>query len=1218
MEQWLVILVLFIITGIFVAAMIPVLSYIWQQQKVVRQQRTVYNRKDSKDADIIDMEAYKEEDGTTVATPPESRKERVASDAENGKPKKDTTRVRIFRRFPPFRLPTFHLPREVVLGMAGIALLLLAGFWYWSQVQMQLNADKFVVLVAPFDDAGNGQTGVAVAHDLMRLLHAEGSHWLVVRQLDIPPVDEQDALDAAAQQMADVVVWGNVQPGGWLHTASLQPRFTYTPTGAYVPNAWAGYSGRFMLPHTFAIADAPINGETVLPRLLFALADYSTGTPDAAYDLLGQLLADYPLNPVLPRVLRGNILWARGSYAAAADEYRQALARSSNDAVEQAKLLNNLGAILLDAGDSSAAEVLNQAEQHLNGASLGALHFNRGILAQQQNRLGDARVELEQARKLSGDNTPLPLLLALAWVDRENGQLLAADKALDTVEQQTDATIDRVPQSLEMPVRLSLQSMLLEQRALLRLSQLIDARGRLTWELEVASPQTPDALQPALDALRGAEDATRKLSREWQQRATADEVALNLSRSESGAPRDLVANGQVQAAERALTRQQYELALVLIEQGQALQVHPRNFLVQVWGNLFGPGEPTSEALRLLNAQSADSSNAVSLLLAHARALRLPGPEQDIATAAQRYDQAVAIAPERPEGYYGKGILASGAGDREGTRQLMTQALERDAWYFPARLYLVDLAEQERDWGTVILHLRLLAEQYPGDRATIALAEALRQSGPSGYAESETLLLPLANGGNVAAMIELGRLYRDNAMADEAIAAFEHALEKDPHSAIAELELGRLLVQQGAFEQARAQFLAAITDGRGEIQTQAHMAVAELYAGPLDNSGEASRHYAQVINSHISDTAMLITAGDWMLKHHQYQVALKAWQRANQLQPDNPGIDARLSRVYLALNNTRMASGEAQQVLVLTGSGGQEEIRALALVSLGDVQRLSGNLDNAVPFYNDALVLDPAQVEATLGLGLVAVARNNWAVALGHFERAVTLPEGQEHALAQFWYAEALLRQHNLVQAIEHYNRALALQTPFPEALLGKAQVEYMQGRADEAYTTVEQALQQRPEYAEGLLFKGKLLQEDRRRLAEALDAYSRAIRANNQLGDAFYRRGVVFLQQENHEAAIRDLERAVELQPDNAEVLYWMGRAYRDIGRNDAALAAFRRAVGLRDGNYIEALYYQGLVEAAQGQDEAASNTFSQVIQLSGEGEWAIQARTELERIGQQ
>jgi tetratricopeptide (TPR) repeat protein len=326
----------------------------------------------------------------------------------------------------------------------------------------------------------------------------------------------------------------------------------------------------------------------------------------------------------------------------------------------------------------------------------------------------------------------------------------------------------------------------------------------------------------------------------------------------------------------------------------------------------------------------------------------------------------------------------------------------------------------------------------------------------------------------------------------------------------------------------------------------------------------------------------------------------------------------MGQAHLALGQLQEAASYEQRVLGLTEYNGKDELRAEALVVLADIERQEqgGDLALAANLYNEALGLDPDQYDAALGLGLVDVARGDWGTALSTFERALSLA-GPENAMAHFWYAEALLRQDTpqmLSRAMQHYERALALRPVFPEARLGIAQAQYNLDNADAAMATVDHALEQRPNYAEGWLFKGILLQ-DSGETAEALEAYTSAIEAGGNLGEAYYRRGLIHMQQLRHEDAAQDLQRAVELQPANPEFQYWLGQASFALNRVDQALSAFQRAVELRDGIYPAAQFHQALAEEATGQMEAARDSLEALVQTAGNNEWVNRASVELERL---
>jgi tetratricopeptide (TPR) repeat protein len=1149
-------------------------------------------------------------------------------------------RVPSWLRLPaPSRLPSWR-----TLAVAALVVLLVFGGVRWLlAIQADIARNNFVVLVAPFASTSSDRTGDAVAQSLVSVLRESNIDTLEVHKLDRAPADAQEAQTLAAQHDADALVWGSVSPGGMLDDDTLQPRLTYAPTGVYAPHVWDGYSGRFSIDGTYTISDQPINGAVVLPRLLTALVDYSSGQSDIAYDKFGLLLEDYPLDGTLLRALRGNTLWARGDYGEAAAEYCRALRGSqpweqaqyeqsptsycfatAQPSLAQAALANNLAAILLDAGDSRAPDTLIRVAQLLGeGQDLGTLRTNLGLLAMQQGRYADAIAEFEQARVLLPETAPL--LLASSHAYRDQGQLEAASSTLDMARSQVSQAVESVPDHLQTPQRLRLEAALAEQHALLELAHLVDARGPLAWELEIVPPQPHDTLASIVADLRSAVETSGELAREWEQRTTADDAARRSSGQAADPEAQLVSSGQQQRAASSQNRQQYHLSLALIEQARAPEMQDTGFLASIWHTLTGVGNPLQDAQTTLAVLLEANENNVPALLARARALRVQqeATEDALAQANGLYDQVIAIAPTQPEAYYGKGAVALANGDRDASAQLMIQALEQNSRFFPARIQLIQFAEQAGDWGTALLHLRTLAEHYPRPDAQLAIATALRRSGSTGFDEAEQLLQQLvaddaaSDPTRVAALVELGRLYRATNQLERAIQVLEQARSIDSSAPTAALELGRILVQQGDFERAEDLLLVAIDNSAGNLQAQARLEVAELYAGPLDRPDEAARYYEQIAQSDTQNAAILVQAGTNLLNYNNATAAVAALSSADTLQQSGDAATAQhLARAYLEMGDLAQAEAAAQRVLELTADTGDNATRAAALVVLGDVQRRTGDFASATNQYNQALLLDPQQVDAAIGLGLIAVAQDNWGVALGQFERAANFPNGQTDPLAQFWYAEALLRQSNPRLSTERYAQALTLRPEFPEALLGAAQAHNALGNTDRAQQTVAEALQQRPDYAEALIFQGRLLHEQRL-LDEALGSYTHALRANDQLAEAHYRRGLIYIEQGAYERAQNDLQRTVELEPDNAEAYYWLGRANLVLNRNSQALAAFQRAVELRGGNYDEARFYQGLAETALDRYDEARTSFQTVVQTASDNEWVNRARSELEQIGQ-
>jgi tetratricopeptide (TPR) repeat protein len=986
-----------------------------------------------------------------------------------------------------------------------------------------------------------------------------------------------------------------------LDSPSLLPRLIYTPSGPYAPNGWAGYNGRFAMPRSYRLSAAPINGQAVLAPLLLALRDYSDGDVDQAYQTIDRLLVDYPdLSAPLPRALLGNVLWARGLYGRAAEQYAQALAQPSD---EQAFLANNLGAIQLDAGETlNALDSFDQAIQLLRGNDLGQLRFNLGALALADGRFEDAARDFEQARNLLPPNTPL--LIALASAYRESGQLASADAALAAAEGQTASDVRATADVYRPMARQRSDAALREQRALLNLAQVLGARGPLLWELEAGAPTPPNRIQGLRDSLRTAADLSQQEVTRWNQRAAADAAAF------SGAGQ--TATGQAEAATRSYSRQRYYQAVIDTELARSRRsAGAVSALGQIFGPLFGNRSANLTNIALVREIDEAIPGNPDVLALLARAQRVAGQLDD---ADSTYDRVISLAGDRPEGFFGKGLVALDRGDRGAAISLFATAFQRNNRFFPAPEQLARLAESQGDWASAIAQRRILLELRPGVPAVVALTQDLRLSGPAGFAEAEQLLTqqPAAD---AAIKIELARLYNDAGRADAAAQAYRDAIALDPRSSTAAFELGETLARQGDLPGAEVALRDAVAFD--ETNVDARLALAQLYAGPLEQPDQAREEYAILLRQNVDDVAKLLAIGDNALQTEDYNQAIDAYERALRATPDDLRTRHKLGQAYLATNRLEAAGQAEQRVVDATATASEPDLlllRAEALARLGDVARLRGDIAVANGYYTQAQQIDPNLVAAQVGLGLSAVGQGNWGVARGYFESAARLDAGRADPQVWFWLAESLLRAGDFPTAIDAYQQALAIKPQFPEVHLGLAQVRSAQGDIEGGLIQVEEALRQRPNYAEALLFQGKLLQQ-LARPDEALVAYDNAIRANSRIAESYYRRAMIYISNGENPAAVRDLQRAVQLQPNFPEAHYWMGQAYYAQRRLQNALNAFRQAIALNP-NYVEAIYYSGRAAEDLGLRPDAISAYQTVIQLDAAGEWGQLARSQLDQLG--
>jgi tetratricopeptide (TPR) repeat protein len=164
-------------------------------------------------------------------------------------------------------------------------------------------------------------------------------------------------------------------------------------------------------------------------------------------------------------------------------------------------------------------------------------------------------------------------------------------------------------------------------------------------------------------------------------------------------------------------------------------------------------------------------------------------------------------------------------------------------------------------------------------------------------------------------------------------------------------------------------------------------------------------------------------------------------------------------------------------------------------------------------------------------------------------------------------------QHNQV-----LNQVLQLQQQFPRSvnlfnIIGAAHKSL--GKLEEAIEAYNKALAIKPDLAETYYNLGNAL-KDQGKLEEAVDAYNKAISLKPDLADAYYNMGNALKDQGKLEEAVDAYNKAISIKPDHAEAYYNMGIALKDQGKLEEAVDAYNKAISIKP-DHAEAYNNMGL-----------------------------------------
>jgi tetratricopeptide (TPR) repeat protein len=222
----------------------------------------------------------------------------------------------------------------------------------------------------------------------------------------------------------------------------------------------------------------------------------------------------------------------------------------------------------------------------------------------------------------------------------------------------------------------------------------------------------------------------------------------------------------------------------------------------------------------------------------------------------------------------------------------------------------------------------------------------------------------------------------------------------------------------------------------------------------------------------------------------------------------------------------------------------------------------GRYQLALSNYDRAARIAPRQSWVFSGRGITHEMLKKPAKAAKDYRKAIDLDPNNYHAMEKL--AGLLERSgKNTTEAIDLYTRAFALD-PRPEWKDNlPVWIEMLRTRLRPPY-----------ESAVGLWHLGneKFLDGD---LDAAESFFSKAIRLNPDMFQAFHSRGLVRLQKGHNTGAIEDFTQTIRISPRFPGIFVRRGLARQIIGESRQALSDFQKAVDLHQRD-PEARYYLG------------------------------------------
>jgi tetratricopeptide (TPR) repeat protein len=402
--------------------------------------------------------------------------------------------------------------------------------------------------------------------------------------------------------------------------------------------------------------------------------------------------------------------------------------------------------------------------------------------------------------------------------------------------------------------------------------------------------------------------------------------------------------------------------------------------------------------------------------------------------------------------------------------------------------------------------------------------------------------------------------------DESLLLAERVIQLDKNHRIARLVLGARGIKIGQFAQARTHLGLAV---RGPIADLTSTLLTAWAFYGSNNTAAATAHIDKLTGPDWYAVFKDLHAAMILDLSKQGKEALRRIERARALDPNS-------LRTIDTYGRMLSRAGRNDDALKVYNEFSRVLARHPLVVSA--VQDLQAG-KKLTPLAKNAA---DGAAEALFGLGTALARQGGEDLGLVYLQLAIYL--APEHPLAVLAVGDLYENLKKYELAIEAYDRV-----PRNSPLRRNAEIQSalnldILDKKDEARERLEALVKEMPGDIDGQAALANVLRASKR-FAEAAEIYTRVIKMagepKREHWTYFYFRGICYERSRQWPLAEADFKKALELFPDQPQVLNYLGYSWVDQGTNlDQALDMIRKAVALRpnDGYIVDSLgwaYYR-------------------------------------------
>ena len=294
----------------------------------------------------------------------------------------------------------------------------------------------------------------------------------------------------------------------------------------------------------------------------------------------------------------------------------------------------------------------------------------------------------------------------------------------------------------------------------------------------------------------------------------------------------------------------------------------------------------------------------------------------------------------------------------------------------------------------------------------------------------------------------------------------------------------------------------------------------------------------------------------------FDAAVTLLQASIEADPQSAFLHASVAELYLKLNRIQEAINASRTAIALNPNLGEAELLLANILSSLKQER------GAIEHYKRGIELIPDKEEAYLQLAITYL-------RIFEYEEAVkTLKEllnkSADAPLAYYYLGKSYEQMKLPKEALGYYRRVIELKPDFEPVYLDIGLSLEAQGERNEAIRSFESLLQVNPHNFSVMQHLVQLYIQEKR-LDDALKMLKTLISRGIGGLDTRRKTGLVYLELEQYDNAIREFEFILAQEPSASQVRFYLASALEEKGEHLLAIEEFRK-IPPTAFNYTDAL----------------------------------------------